>query len=286
MNCGPVGVIVVTYNSMGHIEELMESMRYADETPLNILLIDNGSTDGSDEWVLQYVDGGHDIDSDWIAGCRMGENTGFTYAVNVGLKYMMHQDDVEYVALVNPDVILCEDWITRQVPIFTENGNCGIIGCRQVRGEEVIHGGGLIHDDPRPLHENIKREIAPGIISERMENICYSRFGHRMGHVSSDGWNVTEAVPWVTFACALLRKSMIDEIGLLDTRFFNYCSDAEYCRRAWKSGWEVWYTAEATVYHHVGASEKHGDQSITDRKIADLRLFAQEEDEHGSANRT
>lgn len=280
-----MGVIVVTYNSMGYVEELMDSMMAADNIPLSILLIDNGSADGSGEWINEYAIDNYSQGDHWVVGCVFEENTGFTNAVNEGLRFFSYQKDVRHIALVNPDIVLCEGWLSNQLPIFTEHDNCGIIGCRQVRGAEIVHAGGMIRRDPIPLYENIMREVAPGIVAERMENICYSRFIHRMGHVSDDSWNVTETVPWVTFACALLKKDMVEEIGPLDSRFFNYCSDAEYCCRAWRYGWEVWYTASATVYHHVGSSEKSGGQSVIDRKIADFRLFAQEEDGYGAANR-
>lgn len=282
---GRVGVVVVTYNSLGYIDALMKSMAEAEDTQLEVRLIDNGSTDGTVEWLADYVQTENMPDNMWVTAYAFKDNTGFTHATNSGLKYMAQHTDIEYVALVNPDIILCEDWLTNQVPIFTENSTCGIIGCRQVHGAEIIHGGGQIYEDPRPLHEPCVREILPGVYSERMEQVCYSRFGHRRGHLNHDSWNVTETVPWVTFASVLLRKQMVEDIGYLDERFFNYCSDAEYCCRAWKKDWEVWYTANATVYHHVGASEKSGGQSVKDRKIADLRLFAQEEHEHGPANR-
>jgi len=275
-----VGVIVVTYNSLGFVERLIDGIEHADSTPIELRLIDNGSSDGSREWIYNYVFSPSPIRRH--GGYAFSKNTGFTHAVNRGLTYFLNEPNIEYIALVNPDVIICDDWISKQLPIFTENPTCGIIGCRQVRGQEIIHGGGQIYADPRPLWEPTTKEIAPGVMVDDNEFITYSRFAHRKGHLNKDAWNVTEVVPWVTFACVFLRKAMVEEIGLLDERFFNYASDAEYCCRAWKYNWEVWYTANATVYHHVGASEALGGQEVKRRKIEDLRLFAQEEQSHAS----
>lgn len=278
MNDESVGVIVVSYNSEEYLPTLMESMAAAEERDIEVRLIDNGSGDHSREWIGNYCSAEATPKYIWPTGFAFEENTGFTHAVNSGLKYLLtNHPEIEYFALVNPDVILCEDWLSKQIAIFTTHPRCGIITCRQVRGSEVIHGGGEILSDPRPLYEQVEREIAPGVFVEENELVCYSRVRHRRGHLVDDSWNVTDKVPWGTFACVMLRREMVEEIGLLDERFFNYCSDCAYCIRAWEHNWEVWYTGDVTVYHHVGASEASGGNEVLQRKIADLRLFAQEE---------
>lgn len=273
-----IGVIVVAYNSEGYLPALMQSMGEAEDVDIEVRLIDNGSDDHSRDWIEKYVSTDALPKHIWPTGFGFEENTGFTHAVNSGLKYFLaNHPDMEYIALVNPDVILCEEWLSKQVAIFTREPRCGIITCRQVRGSEIIHGGGEILEDPRPLYEQVEQEIVPGVWAEQYELVCYSRARHRRGHLIDDAWNVTERVPWGTFACALLRREMVEDIGLLDEAYFNYSSDIEYCNRAWQHSWEVWYTGEVTVYHHVGASEATGGPELVQRKIEDLRRFAQEE---------
>lgn len=273
-----IGVIVVTYNSEGYLPALMCSMERAEDRDVEVRFIDNNSTDHSQEWIAQYCSSGAAPPHIWPTGFAFEENTGFTHAVNSGITYFIeNHPEIEYYALVNPDVILCEDWLSKQVAIFTSQQRCGIITCRQVRGPEVVHGGGEILADPRPLYEVVEKELMPGVWVEDNELICYSRFRHRRGHLVEDAWNRTEKVPWGTFACAMLRRDMVEDIGKLDERFFNYSSDAEYCCRAWANDWEVWYTGDVTVYHHVGASEASGGPEVVERKIADIRRFAQEE---------
>lgn len=278
MNDARVGVIVVTYNSAGYLPALMHSMGEAEDMEIEVRLIDNASVDHTQDWIGEYCSNAAIPSHIWPTGFAFGENTGFTHAVNSGLEYfMVNHPEIEYYALVNPDVILCEEWLSKQVAIFTSQPRCGIITCRQVRGSEIVHGGGEILSDPRPLYESVEKEIAPGVYVEANELVCYSRFRHRRGHLINDTWKQTEKVPWGTFACAMIRREMVEEIGKLDERFFNYSSDAEYCCRAWANNWEVWYTGDVTVYHHVGASEASGGPELVQRKIADIRLFAQEE---------
>ncbi len=279
---GQVGVGIVTFNSRDHIQRLIEGLLIADGHDIAVRIVDNGSTDGTKEWVSDWLSAQANGDLD-CSGVAFGENRGFTAGVNSILRYFLaNYDDMDYIALLNPDIVLCDGWLIHQLPIFTYQPRCGIIGCRQVNGNEIVHAGGVIHRDPRPLYEPVEKEISPGIWVESMEMVAYSRFGHRRGHLAKDSWNVIEPVPWVTFAAALLRREMVEEIGLLDERFFNYASDAHYCCKAWQHGWEVWYTGKVTVYHHVGASEETGGREVKERKIADLRLFAKEEQSHAS----
>lgn len=278
MTTGRVGVVVVSYNSLAHLPQLMASMEEAEDREVEVRFVDNGSEDMSRDWIGRYCSSGATPDHIWTTATALGANTGFTHAVNEGLAYLREDHpDIEYYALVNPDVVLCEDWLSKQLAIFTSQPRCGILTTRQVRGSEIVHGGGEILSDPRPLYEEVEKEIAPGVWVEDNELICYSRFRHRRGHVVEDSWNVTEKVPWGTFACAMLRRKMVEELGTLDERFFNYSSDAEYCCRAWENDWEVWYTGDVTVYHHVGASEASGGPELVQRKIEDIRRFAQEE---------
>ena len=64
-------------------------------------------------------------------------------------------------------------------------------------------------------------------------------------------------VDWVSDACMLVRRKAIEDVGMLDERFFMYWEDADWCRRMWENGWKVVYYPKASVIHHVGESSKH-----------------------------
>jgi hypothetical protein len=63
-------------------------------------------------------------------------------------------------------------------------------------------------------------------------------------------------VDWVSGACMVVRRKALDDVGLMDERFFMYWEDADWCRRMWHSGWKVVYFPQATVVHYVSVSSR------------------------------
>jgi len=61
-------------------------------------------------------------------------------------------------------------------------------------------------------------------------------------------------VDWVSGACMVVRRKAVDDIGLMDERFFLYWEDADWCKRMWKKGWKVVYFPQGSVVHYVGGS--------------------------------
>jgi len=61
-------------------------------------------------------------------------------------------------------------------------------------------------------------------------------------------------VDWVSGACMVVRKKAIEDVGLMDERFFMYWEDVDWCKRMWYSGWKVVYFPQATIVHYVGGS--------------------------------
>jgi len=259
---GPAG-------TLEHVQRIVEEFPTATTVPYRLLIVNNGCTEGGAEWISANLKEGEYILND--------ENLGYTHGANQGIEFFMAQDDVEHIALVNPDLILEEGWLSAMLRRLQISPQCGIVGNRQIRADQVIHGGGRILDDPVPLYERAETELAPGVFAEERILAAYSRFVHRVGYVSRDSWNKAETVPWNTFACVLLRREMIEDIGLLDERFFNRSSDVEYCCRAWREGWEVWYEPAATLFHFMGVTDTKVPPEIKQKSIADMRLMSREE---------
>lgn len=155
------------------------------------------------------------------------ENRGFTKAVNNGIRLT----GLTYVLVLNND---CYAHGSPFEPIFRRmelSPNCGIVAPLTVahdNPDKILHAGGI---DPMP-----------GI--------------HRVGSVKLGDCKFPTKVRWVSFPVVLLRRKMIREIGLLDERYFNFCSDADYCYRARSQGWEVWYEPKSVWLHEGGASVK------------------------------
>jgi len=97
------------------------------------------------------------------------------------------------------------------------------------------------------------------------------RFGrYNMTYLSPD---VTTEVDSVVGAFMLIRGEVIDQVGLLDERYFMYAEDLDFCYRAKKQGWQVWYNAEVTVLHYKGQSSRQRSSLANVHFYRTMRLF-------------
>ncbi len=64
-------------------------------------------------------------------------------------------------------------------------------------------------------------------------------------------------VDWVSGSCMAVRREALDDVGLLDERFFLYWEDVDWCQRMWQKGWKVTYYPQASVEHYIGGSSEH-----------------------------
>lgn len=155
------------------------------------------------------------------------ENRGFTKAINNGLL----STDLMYVLLLNNDCYAYENAFEPLFDRMIESPDCGIVTpmCLDYKDrDKIVHAGGVT-----PI---------PGT--------------HRGGSRSLGNCRYPTKLRWSSFPVVLLRRKMIKEIGLLDERFFNFASDADYSYTARSRGWSVWYEPRSVWLHEGGASSK------------------------------
>ncbi len=155
-------------------------------------------------------------------------NRGFTKGVNEGIL----AGSAPYVWLLNQDAVVLKGAQQALIDRFSYGEKVGIVGSMQIDHDDpdIIRHGGTIQAFPNGIHKG-------GRIS--------------MGHC-----RVPEKSTWINFASAMLRREMIQHIGLLDENMFLICSDSDYCYWARYRGWEVWYEPRSQVKHRLEASSK------------------------------
>ena len=136
----------------------------------------------------------------------------------------------KYIILVNPDSEVTEDWAPRLIEKAEEDKKIGVVAPKLLQFNRLIDSTG--HD----------YKIWPYAVGDRGQG--------EIDHGQYD--NLTELIS-CNFGCALIKRGLIEQIGLLEERFFLYYEDVEYCHRARKNGWRVVYSPESIVYH-----ERHG----------------------------
>jgi GT2 family glycosyltransferase len=163
-------------------------------------------------------------------------NLGFTHAVNTGIS----RSTGDYIWLLNSDAIVLPGALDALIKRMESDSTCGIAGSMQIDPDDknTIRHGGTSQAYPYGIHKG--------------------------GKVSAGDCRVPERQKWVNFASVLIRKKMIDLIGLLDENYFMYYSDSDYCYQARMTQWTVWYEPESKVLHRLNASA-NPDKSILDK---------------------
>jgi len=229
-----VGVIVVTYNSADDIEPCLESVRSASAQPLQIVVVDNASTDGTADRVRAAFPG----------ATLLTNSTNHYYAAanNHGLAAV----GGEFVLLLNPDVMLPVAGIDALVRELHAHPDCAAIAPKLI--------------DPSGRRQASLREF-PGFDTLWYDLLGLSflfpmsrRFGRwRMGWF--DG-ATSRRVEQPMASCLLIRRSVIAAIGLFDERYPMFFNDVDWCRRVADHGWGIWYTADVAARHRGGASTR------------------------------
>ena len=174
-------------------------------------------------------------------------NIYFTAAINEGIKKYLGRS-CKYILIVNQDMYLESEAVEKMVTFMDSHPDCGIGAPLQIDikdTEYVISAGG---QEAFPYGKN--------------------RYG-RLSDFTED-----EEIHWANGACMMLRKEMIQEIGLLDENYAFIGSDSDYCFTARARGWQVWRIAKARGIHEHGASVKLSEMRIEFLKIKDMIYFS------------
>ena len=199
-----------------------------------VWLVDNASSDGSADRAADAYP--------HLRLLRNDDNLGFARAANQAIA----QARGEFVLLLNPDASLEAKALAAMVGVMRSNGEVGIAGCPSVDGQ-----GGW----------------APGY-----ERSYPGRRGSPVRPRAATSSSSAMEVAWVSGACLLARKAMVEEIGLLDPEFFMYYEDVDWCYRARQRGWQVVTLYGELVSHQLGGAAGGVPEEQTARRVTASRL--------------
>lgn len=216
-----LSVIIVSFNPGSFLQACLKAIPAAvGDASWEILLVDNGSTDGSVAGALAAMPAVRLIEA--------GSNRGFAAANNLALRAARGRT----VCLLNPDTQPPAGTIGRLLDFLDRHAQAGVVGPVLLwpdgTPQPFSYGG-----DPTPLYL-LRRAIA--------------RIRRRDLHAWSGG--IARPVDWVSGACLITRREAITAVGGLDEQFFLYFEDNDWCRRMRQAGWSVWIDPWVQVIHH------------------------------------
>jgi N-acetylglucosaminyl-diphospho-decaprenol L-rhamnosyltransferase len=228
-----LSIVILNYNTREHLRACLDSLGRPAET--EVVVVDNASTDGSADMVA--------AEFPWVTLIRAPRNGGYAYGNNLALRRCQG----EMVLLLNPDTRLPPGALDRLVQKLRQHPEAGIVGPKLLRPDGSMHLA-------------CRRSFpTPPIAFYRLSGLSRlfprsRRFGqYNLTYADPDQAMEVDAV---CGACLLIRRVVIDRIGLLDERFFMYGEDLDWCLRARQAGWAVRYEPDVVVRHQHGAASR------------------------------
>ena len=231
-----LSIIIISWNTQSHLVDCLSSFgenqgKYGQE----IIVVDNGSSDGSPETVEKEFP--------QVKLIRNEENLGFARANNIGI----HKSMGRYICLINSDMVILEDCINNLVEFMEENPNVGMAGPRILNPDRTLQ--------PSCRHlpsiwNNLCQTIGLNYIFPKFA--CFSEpLMKYWAHDTERKVDVLSGCFW------MVRREAIDDVGLLDEDFFIYGEDIDWCKRFHKQGWDVVFYPGADAIHFHGASSSN-----------------------------
>jgi GT2 family glycosyltransferase len=246
-----IGVTIVTWNSARFLPTCLDALAAQDEPPVEVVVVDNGSTDASAELadrhgVVTRVD-------------RTGANLGFAAGQNRAIE----QTQTEWVLVLNPDTRLSPGFLAALGQRAGEHARVGTLCGKLLR-----------------LGEDLEPLVPARIDSAGME--IFRSFRHLdrgSGALDTGRFETTETVFGATGAAALYRRSMIADIShdgaFFDPDFFAYREDADLAWRAQILGWDCLYVPEAVGFHlrQIVPESRSGVSAVLNRHSVKNRFL-------------
>jgi hypothetical protein len=248
-----LSIVIVNYNTEKLLKGCLESVYAgANGTPMDIWVVDNNSHDGSVSMLKSMFPVVRVIENP--------ANVGFSRANNAAIS----QSRADYILLLNPDTLIIEDAIERMIKFMNEHPDVGIAGCK------VLNRDGT-------LQLACRRSIpTPKVAFYRLTGL--SRLFPKSEVIAKYNMTYespehTHEVDAVSGAFLMIRRKVVEEIGLLDERFFMYGEELDWCLRAKRAGWAVAYHPKAQIVHYKGESTKYNSRKAALEFYRAMYLF-------------
>jgi GT2 family glycosyltransferase len=248
-----VSIIIVSWNAKDYLTQCLASLSFAAcRYPMEIIVVDNASSDGSADCVESHFPD--------VRLIRSGANLGFAKANNIGIAASTGR----YLCFINSDVKVLPDCISRLLDYCEQHPEAGMVGPR------ILGRDGKLQRSCRGF---------PGVWNMFCRALALDAFFPRSRLVSGfllSHWpqDSLRPVDMLTGCFWLVRREALVQVGPLDERFFMYGEDMDWCKRFWLKGWQLIFIPSAEAIHYGGASSSNAPvRFYIERHRADLQYW-------------
>ncbi len=227
-----VSFLIVNYKVGDLVHQSIQSIEKHVKTPYEIIVFDNASNDGSTQSLMGQYDNTRVIASENNLGFGAGNNQAYKYSSG------------EFIFLLNPDTILIDDSVDRMIAYLKANQKTGLVSPR------------LLYEDGS-LQRSIRQFYSyyGSLIDNRFMNPVIARFPKITEWLPGLlDHNKSQFIDWAKGAALLIRREVIEEIGLFDEQFFIYGEEMDLCYRIGEAGWGKVYLNSCSIIHLEGKS--------------------------------
>lgn len=249
-----LSIIILNFNTKDYTLKCLKSLENHDsifrEGTSEIIVVDNDSTDGSIEAIEKKFPR--------VKLIKNKNNLGFAKANNKGIK----KAKGEIILLLNSDTIVHDETLTKMIEFIKENENLGAATPRL----ELTDGSlDLACHRGFPTPWNAVTYFSG--LEQFFPNLkIFSGY-----HQTWKDFNTPHQVGAISGACFFIKREVIDEIGLLDERFFMYAEDLDWCMRIKQAGWKIFYNPDAKVTHFKKRSGREKEKDQEESKTRKVR---------------
>jgi GT2 family glycosyltransferase len=217
----PVSVVVVNWNGRNHLEACLGSLLAQEPASVEIIMVDNGSTDGSVDFVRQRF-------GDRVRIIAHDTNLGYSRGLNDGIRAARGR----YLMALNNDTEMAPGCLAALVDVADRHPNVGSLATK------------ILSYSDRSVIDNVGHLLYPDGLSR----------GRGRLEIDRGQYDVEEEVLLPSGCAALLRRAMLADVGLFDDDLFAYCDDTDLGLRARLAGWRCRFVPRAVVYHKYSAA--------------------------------
>lgn len=215
-----LSIVLISWNGRHFLDRCLRSLSFLDAQTSEIIVVDNGSTDGTAEMV--------ETDFPHVQLLRLSENKGVAFARNRALERAAGR----YIWILDNDTVVSEETARGMISFMEQHPRCGLCACR------LIDANGLVQESCK---------VYPGL-GQKVLNLL-----HGSGYRYVYGLRRMERPfepDYLIGACQLVRREAFEAVGLLDEHIFYGPEDADFCLRIRQKGWYLQYLPQFTMLHN------------------------------------
>lgn len=249
---GSVAVVIVNYNTCAYLRSCLRTVLR--EQPDEVIVVDNGSGDGSAEMIQAEFPG--------ITLIRNVENLGYGAGANQGISAC----ETDYVLLLNSDTVVCLGGLRILANYLDQHLRAGLVGPRLVNPDGSLQPS--CYPFPTVLNTFLWHDTFGWLI--RYIPFARSSYARSFPHTRN------QIVPWVVGAALAIRREAFMRLGGFNESYFMYSEEVDLCFRLHQAGWETHFNPDATIIHIGGASTHQRRTEMAVQRFASHMEYARQ----------